>query len=174
MSYTSSNSDTTTSIYHTSTVTNTYITLNAIYLGTTLIKMGLLYPGRIAVGIEGQDNFSAEGTLNRNGLLTGMAKLHAEFRLKDGQTIQFRIVNSDVTPIVLFRPHPTSQFDQTLETLDNEFSNALAGSSLSDTKSVFSTLASKHIHIEVFRPENLRNWEPQTETDVYMVGLPPV
>ena len=37
-----------------------------------------------------------------------------------------------------------------------------------EVKTVFSAKQFEHIHIEPFRPENLNNWEPETETDVYL------
>lgn len=129
-----------------------YVVLRSIYLGADAVRDGKLTPGsRITVVVEGTD-ISAQGTLNTQHGLSGMAKLYRALGLKAGDTISFSIPQPG-GPVVLSTggaaaPPPPQ--------------------STAPSETVFDRQKVKHIHIEPFRPENLDNWEPENETDIYL------
>lgn len=133
------------------TVKPSYIDLRSVYVGAAALKDDHLTPGLVTVLIEDDDEFSVEGTLNAQGLLSGMAKLYAKLPLADGSKIQFAVQPDG--SIVVKSPKPAS-------------GGPSAPAQVPET--VFETKHLKHVHIEAFRPENLDNWEPETEADVYL------
>jgi len=139
-----------------STIRQSYIDLRSIYIGADALKDEQLEFGRVTVLLADDDTFSAEGTLNSQGLLSGMAKLYAKLDLKDGTEVSFSVEGGGTLLIHAPTPPATSATEE----LDPGASGR--------PKSVFQKQNLRHIHIEPFRPENLDNWEPETETDVYL------
>lgn len=137
------------------TVKPSYIELRSIYIGVAALKDEDLTLGLITVLIENDDKFAVEGTLNAHGLLTGMAKLYGKLPLVDGAKLEF-VVQDDGT-IIVQSPKP-------LEGAAQQGADEAAAAE----QTVFEKKQFKHIHIEAFRPENLDNWEPETEPDVYL------
>jgi hypothetical protein len=136
------------------TVKPSYIDLRSIYVGAAALKDEHLTPGTITVLIEDDPEFSVEGTLNAQGLLSGMAKLYSKLPLPDGTKIAFA-VQADGS-IIVRSPKPPA------------VPPAPGAGAAEAPKTVFEVKHLKHIHIEAFRPENLDNWEPETETDIYL------
>lgn len=135
-------------------VTPSYIDLRSIYVGAGALKDEHLTPGTITVLIEDDDEFSVEGALNAQGLLSGMAKLYGKLPLAEGTKIKFAI-QADGSVIVR-SPKPAAGVP------------APGAGAAQASQTVFEAKNLKHIHIEGCRPENLDNWEPETETDVYL------
>jgi hypothetical protein len=131
------------------TVRPAYIELRSIYVGAQ--ARGELAPGPVTVLIEDDDEFSVEGTLNAQGLLSGMAKLYATLPLLQGTRVHFA-VQADGS-IVVKSPKP---------------SDGVPPAAVVGGETVFEAKRFKHLHFEIFRPENLDNWEPESETDVYL------
>jgi len=130
------------------TIKESYLELRSIYI----VKEAGLEPGKITVLIEGQPDFSAEGKLNSQGILSGMAKLYKKLSLKVEAKLKFSVTNDKnllIEPPPLELPIPTSPEPPPVQT-------------------VFEAKNLRYIHIEPFRPENLDNWEPENETDVYL------
>ena len=130
-------------------IAQSYIKLRSIPIGTTLLREGKISAGTVSVSIRAQGVEAIEGTLSNNGVLSGMARLYALLNLKEGDQISFVITGStslEVIPTQNVLPVPIDQ----------------------GYKSVFETQGLKHIQIEIFRPQNLQFWDPQTEADVYM------
>ena len=68
------------------TIRQSYIDLRSIYIGVEALKDARLEFGRVTVLLADDGTFSAEGTLNSQGLLSGMAKLYTRLDLKDGKS----------------------------------------------------------------------------------------
>jgi hypothetical protein len=130
-------------------VKSSYAALRSLYVPAPALRR--LAPGPITVLIENDDEFSVQGTLNLQGQLSGMAKLYAKLSLRVGTPVHFVVKES--TAVVIRSPLPP------------------AGSlpdSVGTLQTVFEQRQLRHLHFEVFRPENLDNWEPETETDIYL------
>lgn len=119
------------------------------------MKAGPLQAGRMVVLISNDPDFSVEGTLNKGGVLSGMASLYHRLGLVEGSVIAFEIANVDTLRIIS-PENPKSTSGETLVATGDKYGT------------VFSSQALKHIHIEPFRAANLNDWEPETETDVYL------
>ena len=137
------------------TITPSYIQLRSIYIGAEVPKTQLK-PGQVTVLLADDPEFSVVGKLNQQGLLTGMAKLHKHLDLRDGTRVEFSIGGEDSITIHL----PNPPIPRAVDEGALEFSP--------EPQTVFEKNNLKHIHIEAFRPENLENWAPETETDVYL------
>jgi hypothetical protein len=122
-------------------------------MGTAALKDEHLSPGTITVLIEDDDEFSGEGTFNAEGLLSGMAKLYGKLPLSDGTKLLFAF-QADGSVIVI-SPQPAAGAPA-----------PGAGDAAQVPQTMFEAKQLKHIHIEAFRPENLDNWEEETETDI--------
>jgi len=137
-----------------------YISLRAINLTKKPISEDLLEPGgKVALTIQGEDGFLAEGTLDRRGVLSGMSKVHAELGLQPGDELTYYIQNEGEEALVILEP-PDREVDR-----DKDRVRPVTEP---EYETVFEKQELKAIHIEAFRPENLNDWEPETETDVYM------
>ncbi len=138
------------------TISPGYIELRSIYVGAAALKDEHLTPGNVVVLLENDDEFSVEGTLNRRGYLSGMAKLYRMLGLQDGSKLEFSV--GDEGNIIIHSP----------KELEPGGEPAIPPPLPAEAHTVFLAKQFKHIHIEPFRPENLNNWEPETETDVYL------
>ncbi len=137
------------------TVTGSYAKLRSLYVPADALSSSGVTGGSLVVLVHGDEEFSVEGTLGTNGLLSGMAKLYQRLDLVSGDTIEFDIQNEGDQPtITVLSPPIGVEEPETTEGLKRE--------------TVFAKKAQRWIHLEVFRPENLNNWEPETETDVYL------
>jgi hypothetical protein len=131
-----------------------YVDLRTIYLGTDAIKDPSFKPGKTTVLLPTAEDFSAEGTLNTKGFLSGMARLYRVLALKDGDTISFSFAADG--NIIVLSPLPTPSV------------GPAANAAVQEPTTVFSRKSLRHIHLEPFRPSSLNNWEPENETDVYL------
>jgi hypothetical protein len=138
---------------YTTTISTSYINLKSLYLGADPMRDTSFQSGKVAVLIPSDPTFTLEGTLNKQGGLSGMAALFYKLQLKVGDKVQFTTQNAQGTQsITIVSPVPASVVPPTPK----------------PTKTIFSKQNLRHIFIEPFRPENLNHWEPETETDVYM------
>jgi len=142
---------------HKTTVKRRYIELRSLYLGAQALKDARLSPGAVTVLLQGDDLFSAEGTLNAQGVLSGMAKLYQILALEDGTEVEFTVCDNDT--VMITSPQP-SKAGPTTTTTPPPVSF--------EHQTVFQAKGLRHVHIEPFRPENLNEWEPETEADVYL------
>ena len=131
------------------TVKQSYSDLRSIYIPASAI--GHVNPGPVTVLIEDDDEFSVDGSLNAHGLLSGMAKLYSKLPLEIGSTITFAV--QEAGTIVIKAPKPPLGGTEPVPT---------------EATTVFERNHLRHIHLEIFRAENLESWEPETETDVYL------
>lgn len=139
---------------YTARIQPSYVELRSIYLGASAVKDPHFSPGRVSVRLPLQGDFAAEGTLNRTGFLSGMAKLYHALNLKPDDTIEFEL--SDSGDVVVLAPPPPSAVSLP--------ATAHAG----DLSTVFARRKLKYIHLEPFRPSSLDEWEPEGETDIYL------
>ena len=144
------------------TVTATYRRLNALYFGRAEIARAGLLPGKVSMLIEGQPGFSALGTLNPSGGLSGMARTYNALNLRVGDTVECVVTGpSQLLVTATRRTVSTPSADDTPE--------PAADAALKPaTESVFLRQRLRPIHIDLFSPENLNRWEPENEPDVYM------
>jgi len=110
-----------------------------------------LKAGIVSVRVEGVEDFSVDGTLNVSGWLSGMAKLYKLLSLNPGAIVEFSVARDDT--IIVHSPRPATKPGEAAP---------------AERQTVFQRQKLKHLHLEPFRPENLNNWEPETETDVYL------
>lgn len=102
------------------TLKKSYISLRALNLGSSVVGDGLSV-GRVDVYEEGHDDIIASGSMNRDGILSGMARVHMELDLKEGSTFEFRVPAVDSNLIIVRRPpgttpvppHPTPRLPAT-------------------------------------------------------------
>ncbi len=107
-----------------------------------------LNPGLVSVRLKDQEDFLAEGTLNAQGALSGMVKLYRALALRDGDKLTIQVTGeSELTVTPNRRPKLTFR---------------------STKPTVFATKKLKAIHFEAFRPQNLVDWKPKAEVDLYM------
>lgn len=140
------------------TITQSYVGLRSLYLeaaawGTELLEVG----GKATVLLDGDKDFSTEGTLNKRGGLSGMAKLYRRLNLSAGMTIEYAIPSKNT--LIVYPPAAPSSAGTASVPLT---------SAPPTNETVFERKKLKHLHIEAFRPENLNHWEPETEPDVYL------
>jgi len=135
------------------TISSSYITLKSLYLSAEAMRDGAFQAGKVSVLLSADPSFLLEGTLNRQGGLSGMAALFYKLQLKENDEIQFTTQNAQGTQsITIVSPQPL----------------AVPAQPPKPQGTIFSKQNLRHIFIEPFRPENLNHWEPETETDVYM------
>jgi hypothetical protein len=138
---------------YTTTIKPGYIKLRSIYLGAEAVRQNKLVAGeRVTVLVEGAPEISAQGTLSTGHGLSGMAKVYAALKLRAGDSITFKISQTG-GPIVIVpnSAEPTPKVP-----------------AAAPDGTVFERQKLKHMHIEPFRAENLDNWEPENETDIYL------
>lgn len=128
-------------------ITPSYSDLRCLYLGAAAMRDPNARPGQVTV-LANDSTLSVDGTLIPEGTIRGLSKLYGALHLKQGDTIKFSFVDDGNVvvhaPIVNPQP-PTTQ-----------------------PVSVFRRMGLNHMHITPFEAVNLRNWEPQTETDIYL------
>jgi hypothetical protein len=134
-------------------VKEAYRKLNSFYFPSEIINSKVLTPGTISVFLDSDDSFEASGTLSaRNGVLTGMSGVYSRLGLSEGGTLKIQVVD-DTTIRILSATHKLTAHKPEVHVAH---------------KSVFKRKELNYIHIPIFEPENLKDWEPQTEVDVFM------
>lgn len=135
-----------------------YITENcrklySVSIGKKPFRDNLLEPGTISIIVRG-NNFEElilEGTYNKdNGLVSGLSKIYKMKLFENKESIDYTIINNKRIEILLNEPIKNDEAGEKYET-------------------VFEKKNLKYLHFEPFRPENLNNWVPKTETDIYMI-----
>lgn len=134
-----------------------YVMLRSLYLGAEAMRDPGIVPGTVTALIADDDDFAVEGTLNAQGYLSGMAKLYHRLNLRSGMELEFE-VNEEGSLIITPPPVP----------LGGAGGVAVGQGPIPVAETVFSRMNLRRIHIEPFRAENLDNWEPENETDVYL------
>jgi hypothetical protein len=130
--------------------------LNCISIGRKPIRENKLESGLITIVLKNnqEDPISIESNYNQdNGLLSGLSKLY-KLGVFDGiHEIDYEIITTKKIEIITNKA--ISEITQSQP--ENKY------------ETVFERKNLKYLHIEPFRPENLKNWIPQTETDIYMI-----
>jgi len=121
----------------------------------TAAREGKLTAGQVRARVAGMDDLIAEGTLNGPGYLSGMAKLYHELTLKNGDEVSYRVLSPSEIEVQPPRDQVSAQ-------------TPVAAATTATTTTTPPPPLRKNIHFEAFRPENLFNWTPQAEVDVYM------
>lgn len=131
-----------------------YLSINSIHLPTAeLREAGFEQGNSVTFLVEGDPEFSHAARLNNNtGLISGMAALYKRYSLQSGDALGYTLRDDGV--VILRVPEAR---------LPGEITPPQAP----DT--VFERQKLLHVHMEQFRPENLRYWEPENEVDVFMV-----
>lgn len=154
-----------------STIQQTHIELLSVYLPTAFIReFALLYGTKYQIRIEGAESIPSNGTLQGTNLIGGMAKLFRNFSL---------VVNDEVGldfqdgVIVVIPPSAKAKSKATVSlgeiVTTGQHSVSPVTPAASDLTTVFDRQRLKHIHIPDFAPANLVGWNPETETDIYLV-----
>lgn len=137
---------------YTTKIKDSYVTLRSLYLGVDAVKENQLVSGdRLTVVVEDSPEVWAQGMLNPGHGVSGMAKLYTALRLKTGDTLTFKVAQPGGPIVVIPSASPVSP-----------------PAAAAPGETVFKRMNLKHLHIEPFRPENLFNWEPENETDIYL------
>jgi hypothetical protein len=139
--------------YDSTPISGAYAHLKAINLGRTHVTEARLTQGPATIRIAGLDGFFDEGSLQRSGVITGLSKTYRTLDLKEGQSIKFKILGPND---ILVLSDKTASAEQRFITAQPA------------TDCIFSSKKLRPVHIERFHPENLLNWTPTAEVDVYM------
>ncbi len=123
-----------------------YKTLNIINIGLNQIRHCDIKFGHLTVMLENNAEFLAQGVLCKNGILTRMSKLFDLLGLHDETELEF-IINSTGNKKIVLVTSPNRKRKKSHSKNNNSFC---------------------HVHIEPFRTNNLQNWNPSTENDVYV------
>lgn len=142
-------------------ITEAYKRVYVLYLRQALVAKEL-EAGSITVIVKDVDDFSAEGSLNSQGSLSGMASVYEKLNLQPGNVVNYIAVNSHTISIINIQKAERSPFTEPVEAISE-------ARDTNQKNGVFSEKKLNHIHIEMFTPENLRRWNPENEPDVYMV-----
>jgi hypothetical protein len=130
-----------------------YSKIYVTYLGKPLVDDGRLRPGPVQVVSQGE--LVAEGMLQKNGILSGMARLYDVYGLRDGTAktveMQYRVISKSRIEVTL--PNKPGKKHERARNRE---------------QSVAVVQQLRPIFMEPFRAENLATWEPQTEPDVYL------
>ena len=137
----------------TTTIKDVYRKLNSFYFTGDIIRSKVLTPGTISVLLDSDDSFEATGTLSaRNGTLTGMSGVYSRLHLNESEIVKMEVVD-DTTLRIISLPRTEGKGKPEAHV---------------SHRSVFRRKQLNHIHIPIFEPENLKDWEPQNEVDVFM------
>jgi hypothetical protein len=140
-------------------INETYRKLNSVRLGVDPIKQKKLNPGIIQVKSSADDDLLLECNYNsKNGILSGLAKLYKEGYLTDKAELEYEIEDPGTIKFQLEAP----EAQQPVAVQEGEQAPP-------EKVTVFAKRNLKHIHIEPFRAENLKNWAPNAEVDIYMI-----
>lgn len=147
----------------TARINDRYKSLYSFYLGKKVVKEGLLEAGPINVKVDyevppsdDEPSMLVTGTLNKDsGLITGMKVLYS-MNVLEASDVQYKIIDKNTIQLLKKVKNAAGLSPASLATSGSEY------------KGVFESRGLKHILIEPFRPENLANWTPKTETDIYL------
>lgn len=143
----------------TTVVRKSYIDLRGLNLGTEFMRANNITAGRKFIfSIDGVPDADAQGTINSQGFISGLAVLYREFDLREGDPVAFRMDGNTI------KLNPPTDRKKAVEVRDTEVQQTPARN-----QSVFERQSLRHIHLERYAPGNLGRWVPQSEPDVYMV-----
>lgn len=150
---------------YTSVVKSSYISLRSLYVGAKPVKEGALRPGQVTVSVQGNDKLEVIGNLvGSNNVLSGLSGLYGSYDIKENTELKFHTwheAGDQFLEVIL--PAGAAQSTQVAPAVGAAIQTPASGAG-----SVFQRKKLKYIHLEEFRPENLFNWQPETETDVFM------
>lgn len=141
----------------TGTITASYASMYVLYFGASAVDGVNLQPGRARVSVQGETGLTAEGSMNLYGGVSGMSKIYKRLGLIAGDTVEATVVAPNEIVI-------TGVSKQGVAVT----APAPVAPATVATGSVFQRQSLKAIHFELFRPQNLNDWEPENEPDVYM------
>lgn len=145
---------------YTTEINESYETTNSIHIPAAPRSEGDFEAGTAFVRYDLPDHDEAKsvkGNFNSNGLLTGLGKVYADFGLEAGDELEFELKKDD-------------EDKQLVELLNVELfieerEPDTAGGA---ERTLAESEGFNYIHLSDFRPENVGEWEPENETDVYM------
>jgi hypothetical protein len=141
-------------------ITPSYRKIYVLFFGREAIESGTLAPGRVTVYLRDDEEFAAEGTLNGMGSLSGMVGVYRRFNLQAGDKVTFEVVAPTRLAVVsVTRAAGQGGLPEAAENIP---------APAADAPGVFARHRLRYRHIEVFSPTNLLDWQPETETDVYL------
>lgn len=149
------------------TIRNSHIELYAIYLPTEFVRTNDIQIGiKYDIKIQGLESPDATGTMTQSYMLGGLSKLYRFYGLQDGDEISIDFQDD----VIIIEP-PKEKLKVSVESPSVEVGQ---GGTVSQTEvsvptTVFERKKLKHIHIPEFAPANLHGWNPETETDVFLV-----
>ena len=152
-------------------ITKSYIKANALYIGRRGMNLFGVEPGDTLTVVGGEnDVVSAAGKLNPNGAISGMYPFYEHLMLREGDQIELEPVGDKTVRIRL-----TERATQLATGPQGEVASSPPVVTEGEVpvpaavfEGVFRRNNLRYKHIELFVPENLNRWEPETETDVYM------
>ncbi len=130
-------------------LTATYENIRSLPVGTGAISETLNI-GQINISIHNSEKIYY-GKLNKNGVISGLSKLFYEQNLKSDMSFYYE--NHETDSIKLYIPQECT-------------AKAVLGNS-SPIESPSKNL--KWFHNEIFYPDSLERWDPNAESDIYIV-----
>jgi hypothetical protein len=134
---------------YTVTVKESYWKIRSLYIPKVVINSTGLTPGPVTIKHKDDPSFEVEGTLNVNGLVSGLSKLYYRLNLQVDQQLEFSAQNGTIVIVSPPEAQPSSL-------------------QVSPAQSVLDRKQARHVHVDPFRPENLAKWSPKTEADVFV------
>lgn len=158
-----------------STIQLTHLELRNVQLGIEFVrKFGLSYKTKYPILIDGLDAPEAAGTLQDNNWIGGLAKMYRAYALEPNDVVGLDFEDGT---IIVIPPKDRLKADTVnpVTVGTNKDAGTCAGeTSVTVTpppapETVFARQKLRHLHIPEFAPANLSGWNPETETDVFLV-----
>lgn len=144
-----------------------HLNLGADFVAENKLQAGIKYPILIRNLADG----GASGTLQKTYVITGLAKLYRNFKLKP-EIDQVFIEFVDGTVVIIPPAHVVSEAPEAEPPKQDDPGQPAESKPLENppvAHTVFARQQLKHIHIPEFAPANLFGWSPETEVDVFLV-----
>ena len=110
------------------TITSSYEVLRSFYIEASLTVDGIVASGRCKVAVEEDAELSAEGTLNNQGILSGMTKIYRGLDLRIGSKIYYRVSGPSllvITKVVHPEAKRTDHVPERISDVDDGHGDAL-------------------------------------------------
>jgi len=154
----------------TTAIQQSHIDLRGIYLGADFVRtFQLEAKKKYQIQIVGTETLETAGTL-QGWFIGGLAKMYASYdlQLNDSIVLDFRDGTLIVTPPEARRKLPVAE-GIILPTEAGSSESIPTETQAITEETVFARQKLKYLHIPEFAPANLTGWNPQSETDMYLV-----